>query len=71
MRAAQDDRCALCSEPFAGSGLDRAAPQVDHDHATGVVRALLCRACNTALGALRDDPALLRRAADYIERHRP
>jgi hypothetical protein len=32
---------------------------------------LLCHHCNCALGMARDDPALLRAMADYIESHRP
>jgi hypothetical protein len=43
---------------------------VDHDHLTGKVRGLICSRCNTALGLLADDPALLRRAASYIEEYR-
>jgi hypothetical protein len=41
---------------------------VDHDHQTNQVRGLLCHLCNTALGHLRDDPAIARHAADYLER---
>jgi hypothetical protein len=41
-----------------------------HDHSTGVTRQLLCQRCNHGLGLLRDDPAVLRAAADYVERHR-
>ena len=41
----------------------------DHCHSTGLCRELLCRSCNVALGHFRDDPALMRRAADYVERH--
>lgn len=43
---------------------------MDHDHGTGAFRGWLCSSCNTALGYMDDDPALLRRLADYIERVR-
>jgi hypothetical protein len=52
----------LCGEPEPG--------HLDHDHDHGFVRALLCQRCNFALGLLRDDPGLMRAAADYIEIHR-
>jgi len=62
--AAQDGCCALCLQMFTSRVC------VDHDHETGKVRALLCINCNAALGKLRDDPVLIRRAADYVERFR-
>ena len=40
----------------------------DHDHATGLKRSYLCMDCNTALGKFKDDPAMLRKAAEYIEK---
>lgn len=46
---------------------DKQALAVDHCHKTGLVRGLLCLLCNTALGKFQDDPALLRRAAEYLE----
>lgn len=65
MFASQDGRCALCRNPELNRRL-----AVDHDHETGKVRALLCSRCNTALGHLRDDPALMIRAARYVVRHK-
>ena len=49
----------------------RSAPaaHVDHDHEPGAVRALLCFNCNGGLGQFREDPAVLRAAADYVEEH--
>jgi hypothetical protein len=43
---------------------------LDHDHATGVVRGMLCFPCNAAIGHLRDDPQVVRRAAAYLEKVR-
>jgi hypothetical protein len=65
MVASQGGLCGLCRRPPGKRGL-----AVDHDHSTGRVRALLCDSCNVALGLMRDDPALLRAAANYIEAHR-
>jgi hypothetical protein len=78
MLAAQGGVCAVCGQPPKPEGV-RAASRlhVDHDHACcpGVkscgkcIRALLCLTCNHGLGNFYDDPALLRRAADYLERY--
>jgi hypothetical protein len=57
----QDRQCAVCS-----AREEEVVFAVDHDHATGVVRGLLCGPCNRALGLLRDDPELVRRAAEYL-----
>lgn len=41
---------------------------VDHDHATGAPRGLLCRTCNSGIGHLRDSEALLEKALNYLRR---
>lgn len=53
--------CAVCKTA--------PAVHVDHDHATGAVRALLCFNCNGGLGQFKDDPSVLRVAAEYVEFH--
>jgi len=59
--------CPVCHEP-PPSPLK--ALDLDHDHATGAIRGLLCRGCNLALGGARDNPQILRDLADYVEAHR-
>jgi hypothetical protein len=58
----QEGLCAICRKAPAA--------HVDHDHNTGAVRALLCFNCNGGLGQFKDDPAVLRAAAQYVEEHR-
>lgn len=43
---------------------------VDHDHETGAVRGLLCRACNVALGGFRENEEFLFKAIDYLRFHK-
>ena len=61
----QNGGCAICGNRC----LTFKALSVDHDHETGTVRGLLCNACNISLGKMKDSPALLRKAADYLEKH--
>lgn len=66
MLAEQGGRCAICNTCQSQDGKSFA---VDHCHATGKVRALLCLNCNVTLGKMGDNPSLLRAAADYLEAH--
>lgn len=67
MLANQGGRCAICES--GDSGRKGARFAIDHNHETGVIRGLLCRACNTGLGLLNDDPERIRNAAKYLEVH--
>lgn len=42
---------------------------VDHDHTTNKVRALLCQNCNAMIGLGGDNPDRLRAAAAYLAHH--
>ena len=61
--AKQGGVCAICGR----APRDDISLHVDHDHATGKVRGLLCFRCNNAVGDLEDDPNILRRAAVYVD----
>lgn len=58
-----DSRCEIC-------GTQTEDLCVDHDHDTGEVRGVLCRACNRSIGQLGDTAESLRKAADYLAKTR-
>lgn len=63
MLEAQNGVCLVCQEEDKDTNL-----AVDHCHSTGRVRGLLCNNCNRAIGLLKDNPAVIKRAAAYLER---
>ncbi|WP_425584779.1 endonuclease domain-containing protein [Yinghuangia aomiensis] len=65
---AQDFACYTCARPF-DPDVHELTPCVDHSHASGRVRKLLCHSCNLALGHAKDNPGILRALADYLEQH--
>jgi len=69
MLAAQSNLCALCGRPFDVDGNRGSRPSVDHDHATGEVRAVIHIGCNMALGLFQDDPELLYAAIAYLAKY--
>ena len=64
--AAQGGVCAICGSPSPGP--KETNFHVDHDHATGHLRGLLCECCNLGIGYF-DSPDHLDKAAAYL-RHK-
>lgn len=55
----QDHKCKICKEEVPLI--------VDHDHNTGVIRGLLCKKCNSALGLLQENTIILENALNYLK----
>ena len=66
---AQNYKCAICETQFSVEARSKNNPCVDHDHATGRNRGLLCRRCNQGIGLLQDSGNVAQRAAIYLNRH--
>jgi hypothetical protein len=62
----QNRKCYICGNEADYNGKPL---YVDHCHASGQVRKLLCQHCNSGLGMFRDNPELLIKAADYVKEH--
>lgn len=56
-------QCESCGQSPGGRAL-----HWDHCHMTGLFRGWLCAGCNTALGALGDDPARIDALRAYLKR---
>jgi len=66
----QHHKCAICNQPETATYASRPRRlAVDHNHTTSQLRALLCYRCNSLLGYGQESPAILRAAADYLEKH--
>ena len=67
----QDGKCSICHQPETSKdkqGNVRVLA-VDHCHATGAVRELLCYACNSMLGQAKDNVDVLLAGAEYLKKH--
>jgi hypothetical protein len=63
LRQVQNNRCRICGDSF-----ETVKMQIDHDHATGRVRGLLCPHCNHGLGSFRDSIERLASAMHYLSK---
>lgn len=53
-------KCTLCGE-------EKNSIQLDHCHETNTFRGWLCNPCNTGLGKLKDDVAMLEKGIKYLK----
>jgi len=67
MFSEQSGCCAICNTHQSEF---KKSLCVDHCHTTGKVRGLLCQFCNTALGMMKDNPELLIKGAEYVNKHK-
>lgn len=66
MFRSQKGLCAICQKHQSER---KKTFNVDHDHKTGKVRALLCAPCNVVLGLVNDNPQILESAITYLKEH--
>lgn len=64
MFTAQNGRCAICRVDEPGSKLQRW--HIDHCHATGTVRGILCAQCNVMIAMSREDASILEAGIRYL-----
>jgi hypothetical protein len=60
IQTAQLGECAICNKPIFQEG------HIDHCHATGKVRGILCGKCNKGLGLFDDNINYLTNAIKYL-----
>jgi hypothetical protein len=68
----QSGCCAICETSKSTSTYGKnISPHfaIDHDHATGRIRGLLCNNCNRALGLFGDSVVVLKNATKYLSKH--
>lgn len=66
----QNGVCAICGRESNGRKSkfdDTIKLHVDHDHATGKVRGLLCTKCNMAIGGFDENISIIKKAIQYLE----
>ena len=63
----QEGKCAICN--VHQSEFIKALA-VDHNHRTNKVRGLLCFACNSAIGKLKESDEIINNALEYLRKWR-
>jgi hypothetical protein len=66
--AAQNNLCALCGKSFDLTN-EMTRPHLDHNHVTDKLRDFIHGRCNLGIGHFHDDPAMCRKAEEYLLRH--
>jgi hypothetical protein len=68
----QGGRCPICESDLVKDHKKtvRGRARIDHCHATGKVRGILCNECNLAIGFFKEDTTAINRAAAYLAKHR-
>jgi len=68
MLLSQGGVCACCECVLVLGGPSAVRPCVDHNHATGAVRDILCGRCNLAAGNVLDSSSRAEKLAAYLKR---
>lgn len=63
----QGFRCAICKDDNIKIGRKKEF-YVDHDHATGRVRGILCHGCNSGIGMFKESLSIIESAAEYMKK---
>ena len=67
----QNGVCSICGNKETRKNVYSSQPArlaIDHNHETGEVRGLLCRACNHGIGNFKDSKDILLKAIEYLDK---
>lgn|ERR1700675_1186968 len=67
----QGRKCAICRKPLNLEKVQNGARAcADHEHTDPPKpRGIICTNCNAGIGQFKDNPKVLRRAAEYLEKY--
>lgn len=68
LRVEQGNCCKICGIEFSDASRrnNPTTMVIDHCHATGRIRGLLCLKCNSGIGQFNDSASLLLAAVNYL-----